>query len=145
MFNPSPRTLKLLASLVWHSGFIILFIKSAHLFLEAEKIKPDQTWIWLALFSGLVLGSIKAKYLYVKICIKNLNRINVLQQPKIWNFYRIRFFIFLSLMIILGSFLSRLAQGNYTMLITMAIIELSVATALLGSSHCFWRSNKKTV
>ncbi len=37
--------------------------------------------------------------------------------------------------------LAKLAQGNYIMLVSMAIIELSIATALLGSSHCYWKRN----
>lgn len=142
MFNTSPRTLKLLASLVWYSGFIVLFFKSSRLLLQAENINPDQLWIWLALISGLSIGAIKAKYLYGKLCIKNLHRIDALAHPKIWHFYRMRFFLFLGLMVALGLFLSQRAHGNYPMLITMAIIELSVATALLGSSHCFWNELK---
>ena len=144
MFNTSPRSLKILASLVWYSGFIVLFIKSSKLLLEAEKINPDQSWTWLALIAGVIIGGIKAKYLYAKLCIKNLHRIDTLEQPKIWHFYRMRFFIFLSLMVILGLFLSKMAHGNYPMLITMAIIELSVATALLGSSYCFWTKHDMT-
>ena len=138
MFNTSPRSLKLLASLVWYSGFIVLFFKSSKLLLEAESINPGQHWTWLAILLGLVIGGIKAKYLFSKLCIKNLNRIDDLKQPKLWQFYRFHFFIFLSLMVTLGMFLSEYAHGNYPMLITVAIIELSVATALLGSSYCFW-------
>ena len=144
MFNASPRTLKLLASWVWYSGFIVLFIKSSKLLLEAERINPDQIWTWLAFLGGLSIGGIKAKFLFNKLCIKNLHRIDALKQPKLWHFYRTRFFIFLCLMIILGHFLSQMAHGNYPMLITMAIIELSVATALLGSSYCFWLTPRKS-
>jgi len=142
MFNASHRTLKLLASLIWYSGFIVLFIKSSGLLLDADSIKPNQLWTWFAVFFGLLIGAIKARYLYIRLCIKNLNRINVLKQPKLWHFYRMRFFFFLFSMIILGKFLSQIAHDNYPMLIIMAIVELSVATALLGSSHCFWRTGQ---
>ena len=142
MFNTSTHTLKLLASLVWHSGFIVLFIKSSKLLLEAEKINPDQSLIWLAIVTGVVIGAIKARYLYSKLCLKNLYRIDALTQPKFWNFYRLRFFFFLISMIILGVFLSHIAHDSYAALIIMAIIEISVATALLGSSHYFWRPLK---
>ena len=142
MFNASPRTLKLLASLIWYSGFIVLFIKGGKLLLEAEKINPGQAWTWIALLSGLIIGAIKAKYLYNKLCIKNLARINALEEPKIWHFYRIRFFIFLCSMVALGLFLSQHIHGNYPMMITMAILEISIATALLGSSHYFWSELK---
>ena len=138
MFNSSPRTLKLLAALVWYGGVIVLYFKSTTLFLAAEAINPDQPWIWLAVVSGLVLGGIKAKYLFNKLCLKNLRRIDALEQPKLWHFYRVRFFIFLFAMILLGIILSRLAHGDYSMLIAVAVVEISVATALLGSSGCFW-------
>ena len=139
MFNTSPYTLKLLAALVWYSGAVVLYIKSASMLFRAEMINPGQHWIWMAVLSGLVIGGIKAKYLFKRLCFKNLARINALQQTKLWHFYRIRFFIFLFAMVLLGSFLSRLVQDNYPMLIIMAVVELSVATALVGSSNCFWR------
>jgi len=139
MFNSSARTLKLLASLVWYSGAVVLSFKSSMLLSEAHNIEPNLLWIALAVLAGLMIGFIKAKYLFSRLCIKNLTRIEALQQPKLWQFYRTRFFFFLLAMIILGSFISQLAHGNYTTLLTMAIIEVSLATALFGSSHCFWK------
>ena len=139
MLNTSTRTLKLLASLVWYTGAVVLSFKSARLLLEAQSISPDKFWIWLAVLAGLIIGVIKAKYLFKRLCINNLKRIDALEQPKLWHFYRMRFFFFLFTMIILGSFISRLAHGNYATLLTLAIIEVSLATALLGSSNCFWK------
>lgn len=139
MFNVSHHTLKLLAALVWYSGTVVLYIKSTRLLFRAEMLNPGQHWIWLAVISGLVIGVIKAKYLYKRLCIKNLTRINALHQAKLWQFYRPRFFIFLFSMILLGSYFSRQIHDNYSMLISMAILEISIATALLGSSHCFWK------
>ena len=139
MFNVSHLTLKILAALVWYSGFVVLYIKSINLLFQAETLNPDQLWIWLALISGLVIGIIKAKYLYKRLCIKNLERINALHQAKLWQFYRLRFFIFLFSMILLGSYFSRQIHDDYAMLISMAILEISIATALLCSSHCFWK------
>ena len=107
--------------------------------MEAAAIKPDKHWPWTAAASAVLIGGIKAKYLFTKICIKNLNRIDALKKPKLWEFYRVRFFIFLITMIVLGNFISRHAHGNYSMLVTMALIEISLATALLGSSFCFWK------
>lgn len=138
MFNVSHLALKMLAALVWYSGFGVLYFKSINLLLRAEMLKPGQYWIWLAVISGLIIGVIKAKYLYKRLCIKNLIRINALHQAKLWQFYRLRFFIFLLSMILLGSYFSRQIHDNYSMLIFMATLEISIATALLGSSHCFW-------
>lgn len=139
MFDASPRTLKLLAALVWYCGVVVLFIKSGSLLIEAESINPGQPWTWLAILGGLMLGGIKAKYLFSTLCIKNLRRIDALKQPKIWHFYRVHFFIFLFLMVSLGAFLSRLAHGDYPLLLAVALVEISIATALLGSSYCFRR------
>ena len=139
MCNTSIHTLKLLASLVWYSGAVVLSFKSSRLLLEAQSINPDKLWIGLAVLGGLLIGSIKAKYLFKRLCIKNLKRIDALEQPKLWHFYRMRFFFFLLAMIILGSFISRLAHGSYATLMTIAIIEVSLATALLASSNCFWK------
>lgn len=139
MFNTSTRTLKLLASLVWYSGAIVLSFKSIIMLTEAHAINPEHTRTWLTIIAGLIFGAIKAKYLFAKICIKNLNRIDALKKPKLWDFYRIRFFFFLLIMIVLGNFISRHAHGNYAMLVNMALIEISLATALLGSSFCFWK------
>ena len=137
MFDSSIRTQKLLASLVWYSGAFVLSFKSSRLLIEAHSIKPDLLWIGLAILAGLIIGFIKAKYLFKRLCIKNLKRIGLLEQPKLWQFYRMRFFFFLLTMIIFGSYISHIAHGSYPMLITMAIVEVSLATALLGSSHCF--------
>ena len=139
MFYSSRRSLKLLAALVWYSGAVVLSFKSSRLLLEAYNIRPEQVWIYLAVVGGLMIGAIKAKYLFKRLCIKNLNRIDAIEQPKFWHFYRMRFFFFLLVMILLGSFVSHLAHGNYTALLMIAIVEVSLATALLGSSTCFWK------
>ena len=139
MFDTSTRILKLLASLVWYSGAVVLYIKSSGLLLEAENIEPGQSSTWIAALAGLIIGAIKAKYLFKRLCIKNIKRIDALDKPKLWEFYRLRFFIFLFTMIVLGRFLSAQAHDNYPMLIAIAVVELSVATALLGSSNCFWK------
>jgi hypothetical protein len=139
MFYSSRRFLKLLAALVWYSGAFVLSFKSSRLLLEAYKIRPEQVWIYLAVLGGLMIGAIKAKYLFKRLCFKNLKRIDAIEEPKLWHFYRKRFFFFLLAMILLGSFISHLAHGSYPTLLTMAVIEVSLATALLGSSTCFWK------
>ena len=35
--------------------------------------------------------------------------------------------------------MSRQAQGDYFTLLAVAVVDLSIATALLGSSLCFWK------
>ena len=47
-------------------------------------------------------------------------------------------YLFLAAMIILGGTLSGLAQGNYAGLVAMAVLDFSLATALLASGRLFW-------
>ena len=139
MFDSTTRSLKLLAAIIWYSGAVVLSYKSSRLLLEAQSINTNQTWIWLAVLTGIMIGMIKAKYLFKRVCIKNLKRINSLKSPRFWQAYRTYFYFFLLAMIILGSSITRLAHGNYAALMAAAIIEISLATALLGSSNCFWK------
>ena len=139
MFDSSKLTLKLLAAAVWYSGAVVLSYKSARLLLEAQSINTDKTWICLAVITGIMIGMIKAKYLFKNICIKNIKRIDSLISPKLWQTYRTYFYFFLLAMIILGSSITRMVHGNYAVLMSAAIVEISLATALLGSSNCFWK------
>ena len=132
------RVLKILAALLWYGGGAMLVWKSGSLLLEAEALKLQRIWPYLAIFSGLLIGGLKAKYLFSHTCKKNLARIDNLAAPKPWQFYRAGFFFFLALMIYGGTMLSRMAHGNYTFLLGVAILDLSIATALLGSSYVFW-------
>ena len=113
-------------------------LKSGELLSEANTLKQDQIWPWFAVFSGLLIGIFKIKFIFSKSCKKNLIRIDALQQPKIWQSFRPGFILFLLIMIIVGKTLSEYAHGNYLFLIGMAIVDISLATALLGSSYVFW-------
>ncbi len=135
----SARILKILAALVWYIGGFVLLLKARSLLAEADALEPERAWPWLGAGVGLLLGVLKAKYLFVKSCQKNVNRIDALEQPKIWQFFRPGFFVFLTLMIMTGATLSRLAHGHYVFLILVAVLDLGIAIALLGSSYVFWK------
>lgn len=139
MLTASYRVLYILAALVWCIGGIVLMIKGCSQLLEAELLQPDQHWPWTAAIIALLIGSIKATFLFSKSCRKNLARIAALDQPKIWQFFRPVFFLFLLLMILTGATLSFLAQGNYPFLLGVAGLDLTIAIALLGSSYVFWK------
>jgi len=139
MFHTSTFILKLLAALVWYIGGSVLVIKSSSLFLAANQIGAALPWVLLAMPGGIGIGLIKGKYLFTNVCLNNLKRIESLENPMIWQFYQARFFIFLGLMVTLGITFSNMAQGDYALLIPLAILELSVGVALLASSRCFWQ------
>lgn len=139
MLNVSHRTLYILAAIVWHIGGVILLIKGASLLLEADSLRPEQNWQWLLVLVGLLVGLLKARYLFSKFCRKNLARIDALQEPRPWQFFRPRFFLMLAVMILAGATMSNLAEGHYRSLLGVATLDLSLAIALLGSGLIFWR------
>jgi len=138
MVITTSNTLIKLAALVWYTGVVVLIAKSGALFLEAMRGGADQLFILMAILCGIIIGKIKAKYLFYDIGKKNIDRINLLTNPKLWQFYRKRFFVFLFLMLALGKYLSGVAHGENMALIALAVLELSIAFALVLSSHCFW-------
>lgn len=135
----SNYTLKILAALLWYIGSIILLLKGSSLLSEAETLKPEDGWPWQVAVLGIFLGGLKARFIFNKSCQNNLDRIATLVKPRIWQFFRIRFFAALTLMILVGFTLSMLAHNNYPMLISVALLDISIGIALLGSSYVFWR------
>ncbi len=138
IFTVSERALNILAALVWYIGGIRLLQKGIDLLIEAEAMNPGQAWPWIAGFVGLALGGLKAKYLFTNSIKKNLIRIAGLSQPKIWQFFSPGFFAALTIMILAGVTLSRMAHNNYPFLIVVAILDIGIAIALLGSSYVYW-------
>ena len=124
---------------MWYVGGIVLLWKSSSLLVEANALEPELYWPWLAVGLGLVIGGLKAMFLFSKSCQKNLSRIASLDNPKFWQFFRPGFFFFLALMILAGASLSRIAHNNYLLLCAVAVLDLAIAVALLGSSYVFWK------
>lgn len=125
--------------MVWYVGFMALSLKSYKLFVEAYLLDSNLLLLFSMFILGLFLGLVKTKYIFIKSCKKNLERINELSEPKIWQFYRVRFFIFLASMISLGLYLSSSAHGNYWFLISVGVVDMALAIALFVSSVEFWR------
>ena len=117
----------------------MLVSKGGSLLIEADMLKPEQNWTRWAIVIGLLIGGLKAKYLFSKSCKKNLARIDLLDEPKIWQFFSPKFFLSLAIMIMAGATLSRMAHNNYIFLLSVAILDISIATALIGSSYVFWK------
>jgi hypothetical protein len=139
IFKVSHLTLILIAACVWYGGSVALLLKGSRLLLAADGLYPGHYWTWLSPVAGVLIGGLKARYLFQASCQKNLDRIRNLAHPKVWQFFSPGFMIFLALMIMGGAALSRLAQHNYPFLITVATIDFSLAVALLLSGHLFWQ------
>ena len=139
MFDVSPRCLKIIAAMVWYSGGIVLSFKGVAMLQEAEALAPGSAWFWYAIIIGCGIGVLKVMFIFRKVCLKNLCRIGGLEEPKIWQVFRPGFILFLICMIALGLTMSHAAHNNYPFLIGMAILDFSLAVALLGSSPVFWK------
>jgi hypothetical protein len=136
----SKSTLKYLALITWITGAVVLFFKGYALFAEANKLKPGDALNYLPFPTGLILGSLQARYIFLHACRKNLNRIAGLPDPRPWQFFRIGFFVFLFCMISLGAWLSRAAAGNYGMLVAVSSLDLMLSVSLTGSLCGFMKS-----
>ncbi len=113
--------------------------KGSELAANAQDLAPDSSGKCLSWAIGILVGVIKTRLIFIRSCRKNLTRIDGLQEPKLWQFYRYQFFIALGLMLLLGATLSRVSQGNYTYLVAVAALDISIGTALLLSSWQFWK------
>jgi hypothetical protein len=144
MLTVSHGILKILAAIVWYVGGVVLLLKGGSLLSEASELEPGRIWPWIAVGAGMFVGGLKALFIFRTACRKNLDRIARLEEPRIWEFFRPRFFVFLFLMMLAGATLSRLAHGNYAYLIAVGILDLTLATALLASSYLFWKRTDLT-
>ncbi len=134
----SKPTLIFLAAVVWYIGGVMLFRGGVELLLQAVTLKPADSWHWLAIVLGLVLGVLQAATIFSRSCRKNLQRINRLENPKIWQFFRPGFFLALGIMITTGILLDHWAQGSYFFMLGVAVVDFALAVSLLGSSIVFW-------
>ena len=133
----------MLAMLVWYIGFIALALKSYALFAEAYTIDSNLYLLVAILLAGLLLSLLKTRYIFVPACRKNLARIEALDQPRIWQFYRVGFFLFLAGVISLGAWLSRMAAGDYAFLVSVGVVDMALSLALFFSGFVFFEKSIK--
>lgn len=126
-----------LAATVWFAGVVILLFKSIGMIVDALSLGATPVLAFSAIIAGIVAGTAKARWIFIRTCQKNIKRIFTLTSPKIWQFYRARFFCFLLLMILFGHFAHDLSENSVWRLLLLASLELSISTALLISSGCF--------
>ena len=134
----SRSTLKFIAAVIWLGGGLILALKAREFFAAAEMLQPGHTWSWIAVIAAILIGALKAHFIFGRFCRKNLDRIAALDKPHPWQAFRARFYLFLASMVLLAAVLSRLALGSYPALIGVVMLDVSLAVALLGSSRFFW-------
>jgi hypothetical protein len=139
MIPATRRVLAILAALTWYVGCFVLVLKGGSLLLEARELRPGLLWPITGLSLGIIAGGLKARFIFHKSGRKNLERIATLRKPKIWQFFSPKFFLMLGTVIPLGIVMSTFAHGHFPLLIGVGALDLSIATALLGSSIVFWK------
>lgn len=134
----SRSTLKFIAAVIWLGGGLILALKAREFFAAAEMLQPGHTWSWIAVIAAILIGALKAHFIFGRFCRKNLDRIAALDKPHPWQAFRARFYLFLGSMVLLAAVLSRLALGSYPALLGVVMLDVSLAVALFGSARFFW-------
>jgi hypothetical protein len=133
----SQLTLIVLAAFVWFSGGIALLLKGSALIKSAYAIDSQSLWTFAAPLLGVIAGLLKGKFLFSKSCKKNIKRIRLLDDPRVWHCFRPGMLIFLAIIIPAGAWMSRAAAGNFTYLCLVGALDLSISFALLTSSIVF--------
>lgn len=139
MIPATRRLLAILAAITWYVGGVVLVLKGGSLLLEARDLRPGSLWPITGLSLGLFIGGLKARFIFHRSGRKNLERIAALKRPKVWQFFSPKFFLMLGTVIPLGVIMSRFAHGHFPLLIGVGVLDVSIATALVGSSIVFWR------
>lgn len=125
--------------MTWYAGGGVLLYKGSGYLLEAAESGPALPAA-LAGALGVAAGVLRGRTLFLRACRRNLLRINGLEEPRLWQFFRPGFFAALALMIAGGAVLARLARTGYWGGVVVGALELVIATALLTSSVAFWES-----
>ena len=134
----SKRTLVILAAIVWYIGGIMLFRSGLELVIQARELMEGTLWPAIFITSGIILGIIQVLFIFRHSCRKNMQRINQLEDPRLWQFFRPGFFLALAIMITSGILLDHFAQGHYFFMLAVAAVDFALTISLLGSSYVFW-------
>lgn len=138
----SKKTLVFLAAAVWYIGGIMLFRSGLELIIHSRELKEGIPWLPIYIIFGIILGVLQVLFIFRHSCRKNIQRINRLKDPRLWQFYRPGFFLALAIMITSGILLDHFAQGNYHFMLAVAALDFALTISLLGSSYIFWTDFK---
>jgi hypothetical protein len=128
-----------LAAFIWFCGGVVLIIKGCVMLRAAFALDSLMLWISVTFVGGIIVGLIKARFIFIHALKKNLKRIKALSYPAYpWQCYRIGFFIFLAVVITLSKFMTSWSEGHFVYILLIAALDLSIATALLSTGFLFW-------
>lgn len=132
----------MLAAAAWYVGGGVLLYKGAGYLIAAGDAGP----VWPAAAAGVAgatVGVLRGRTLFLRACRRNLRRIEALEDPRIWQFFRPGFFLALAVMIAGGAALAWLAGTGYWGSVVVGGLELVIALALITSSVAFWRRERR--
>lgn len=136
----SHSTLKALAAAVWLIGAGVLLYKGSAYLVAAGRSGLVAGAIAGAAV-GVGIGLLRGRAMFLPACRRNLRRIDRLDRPRLWQFFRPGFFAALTLMLAAGAGLSWLAGLDPWAGLVVGTLELVIALALLTSSVAFWRGD----
>ena len=122
----SRPALIVIAALVWYGGGIALLFKGGALVQGTYALDSWSLWTFAAPVIGVVIGLVKARYIFNHACKKNILRIKALPSPRIWQFFRPGMLIFLAIIIPTGAWMSRMAVEKYGYLCGVAALDLLI-------------------
>ncbi|MEJ2504618.1 MAG: hypothetical protein P8177_15125 [Gemmatimonadota bacterium] len=133
----SHTVLRVLSAATWYVGGLMLLFKGGG-YLAGAAASGATLPAALAGGLGVTAGVLRGRTMFLRACRRNLARIDALERPRVWQFFRPGFFAALVLMIAAGALLSRVAGSGYWPAVVVGGLELVIATALLSSSTPFW-------
>lgn len=136
------KTLVYLAAAVWYIGGIMLFRSGLQLLSQSRELIGEGYWPMVFIALGILLGTVQVVFIFRHSCRKNIQRINQLEDPRLWQFFRPGFFLALAVMITSGILLDHLAQGQYFFMLIVMGVDFALTISLLGSSYIFWTDFK---
>jgi hypothetical protein len=136
------KTLVFLAAGVWYIGGFALMRSGLELANHAWGLQKGSLSPLVFILSGIALGIFQARTIFARSCRRNLKRINELDDPRLWQFFRPGFFLALAGMITTGVLLDHFSQGIYHYMMTVAALDFALTISLLGSSYVFWTDFK---
>ena len=131
-----------IAGLIWIivGGFLIYRGSGLYSLAVTEQNTSKETII-VSLILGIVLGTVKGKFVLSKTASRNRDRINQLTPPlKIHNIFSGPFYGFIAGMMALG-FLLRAFNTHIGGYVVVAAIYCGIGMALIAASYVYWKND----
>ena len=133
------------AGLIWIIVGVFLIYRGSGLYnLAVTEQNTSKETIIISLILGIVLGTVKGKFVLSKTARRNRDRIKQLTPPlKIHNIFSGPFYGFIAGMMALG-FLLRAFNTYIGGYVVVAAIYCGIGMALIAASYVYWRNDQPT-